>query len=100
MLLLIGWLFLGIAISGVGFIAWELTRRRRQIAAGDTAKSEAERILDDAKTRSELLTKEAELKAKDLMVETRAAAERELLAAMRSYSFMQIRPCQRHLLPI
>ncbi len=78
MLMLIGALLLGIALAGVVFTAWMRTREREQpVAGGVSAQHEAERILEEAKSRSELLTKEAELKAKDLLVEARATAERE-----------------------
>jgi ribonuclease Y len=88
-LVLIGWLFLGIAISGVAALAWQLTRRRRESAAGETARGEAERILKEAKSKSELLAKEAELKAKDLLVETRAEAERELRDHRRELTLLE-----------
>jgi hypothetical protein len=67
-LVIIGWLLLGIVISGAAFMMLDMTRRRNEAAAGKAAQSEAERLLDEAKSKSELLLKEAELKSKDLVV--------------------------------
>ena len=78
MLMLIGGLLLSVAIVSVVLTVWMWMRSRKQDAAGFSAHDEAERIIEEAKSRSELLAKEAELKAKDLLVEARAAAEREL----------------------
>jgi ribonucrease Y len=77
-LMIIGWVFLGIGISGAAFVLWQVRRRQKQITAGRVGKNEAERIVEDARSRSELLIKEAELKAKDMTVGARAEAEREL----------------------
>ena len=77
MMVLIGGLLLGIAIGSVALFAWTRMRPREQAAASLSAQNEAGRIIEEAKSRSELLAKEAELKAKDLLVEARAAAERE-----------------------
>jgi len=76
-MVLIGGLLLGIAIGSVALFAWTRMRPREQAAASLSAQNEAGRIIEEAKSRSELLAKEAELKAKDLLVEARAAAERE-----------------------
>jgi ribonuclease Y len=77
-LLDIGLVLLGIALSGVVF--YFAMQSRRRIEAGETqaAAGEVLRIVEEARTKSELLIKEAELKAKDLMVGARADAEREL----------------------
>ncbi len=53
------------------------SRREVEADAAQSSASEAQRIIDEARTKSELLIKEAELKAKDLMVGARADAERE-----------------------
>jgi len=76
-MVLIGGLLLGIAIGSVALFAWTRMRPREQAAASLSAQNEAGRIIEEAKSRSELLAKEAELKAKDLLVEARTAAERE-----------------------
>jgi ribonuclease Y len=66
------------------------TRRQRDhTAAGEAAQSEAARVVEDAKTKSELLVKEAELKAKDLVVGARAEAERELRERRRELSALE-----------
>ena len=55
-----------------------LSGGRQQVADPGTASRDAQAIVEDAKTKSELIVKEAELKAKDLLVEVRAQAEREV----------------------
>jgi ribonucrease Y len=87
-LMLIGMLLLGITIGGVFFVMWTRTRPRARTDVL-SAQNEAERIVEDAKSRSELLTKEAELKAKDLLVEARAGAERELRDNRRELSTLE-----------
>ena len=68
---------LGIAVGGLALIVW-MRMRPRVIAEGAiSAENEAEKIIEEARSRSELLAKEAEVKAKDLLVEARATAERE-----------------------
>ncbi len=78
MLVTIVWLLLGVVITGAAFIARDLLSRQREAGKGEAAQGEAERILAEAKTKSELLIKEADVKAKDLLVGARAEAEREL----------------------
>jgi ribonucrease Y len=90
-LMLIGGVLLGIAIGSVVLVAWMRMRPREKAGTGTTpsAHSEAERIIEEAKSRSELLTKEAEVKAKDLLVEARAAAERELRDSRRELNALE-----------
>ncbi len=57
---------------------WGITNRRKDDVNLEAAHAEVEGITKEARTRSELLLKEAELKAKDLMVGARAEAEREI----------------------
>lgn len=87
MLVLIGGLLLGIAISSVVLLAWR--RPRKLDAAGLSAQNDAEQIIKEAKSRSELLAKEAELKAKDILVEARATAERELRDSRRDLTTLE-----------
>jgi ribonuclease Y len=68
---------LGIVITGAAFFIFDMMRRRRHAAASKAAADQAERILEEARNRSELLIKEAELKSKDLEVGARAELERE-----------------------
>jgi ribonuclease Y len=77
-LLDIGLVLLGIALSGVVFYFAMQSRRQVEAVDAQAAAGEAQRIVEEARTRSELLIKEAELKGKDLMVGARADAEREL----------------------
>jgi ribonuclease Y len=74
----IGWLLLGVVVCGAAFLFITSARRRKEADASLIAAGEAQRILDEARTKSELAIKEAELKAKDLLVGARADAEREL----------------------
>ncbi|MGH8011593.1 MAG: ribonuclease Y [Candidatus Binataceae bacterium] len=68
---------LGIVITGATLLVFDMMRRRRQAAASEAAAGEAKRLIEDARNRADLLLKEAELKAKDLMVGARADLERE-----------------------
>jgi ribonuclease Y len=67
----------------------DMTRRRNEAAAGKAAQSEAERLLDEAKSKSDLLLKEAELKSKDLVVGARADVERELRERRRELTALE-----------
>ncbi len=78
MLLDVGLVLLGIALSGVIFYLAMQSRQRVESLEAHAAASEAQRIIDEGRTKAELLIKEGELKAKDLMVGARADAEREL----------------------
>ncbi len=88
MLMLIGAMLSGIALASVIFFVWLQVRSRDQRLSPSVQK-EAERIIEEARNRSELLTKEAELKAKDLLVEARAAAERELRDSRRELTALE-----------
>src|SRR5690242_11260664 len=88
-LMVIGALLLGIVLASVIFIAWTRARPRDEAATGVSAQNEAERIIEEAKSRSQLLAKEAELKAKDLLVEARATAERELRDSRRELTALE-----------
>jgi ribonucrease Y len=74
---LTGVLFL-IIIGAMMIFAVYLSGQRHHVADTGTAQREAQAIVEEAKTRGELTIKEAELKAKDLLVEMRAQAEREM----------------------
>jgi ribonuclease Y len=69
---------LGIAFSGVVFYFALQSRRQVEAVEAQATAGDIQRIVEEARTKSELLIKEAELKAKDLMVGARADAEREL----------------------
>jgi ribonuclease Y len=87
-LMLIGALLLGIALASVIFFLW-LQMRSHDQRLSPSLQKEAERIIEEAKSRSELLTKEAELRAKDLLVEARATVERELRDSRRELSALE-----------
>ncbi len=89
MLLDIGLVLLGIALSGVVFYFAMQSRRQIEAVEAQAAAGDAQRIVDEAKSRSELLIKEAELKAKDLMVGARADAERELRERRRELTALE-----------
>ena len=89
MLLLIGALFLGVSVGSVILAVFMRTRPRGTGDAALSAHNEAERIIEEAKSRCALLAKEAELKAKDLLVETRATAERELRDSRRELTTLE-----------
>ena len=78
MFVTIGYVILGVVIGGAAFLALTSMRRRREVAAGQAAQNDAERIIEEAKAKTQLLIKEADLKAKDAVVGARAEAEREL----------------------
>ena len=89
MLLDIGLVLLGIGLSGVVFYFAMQSRRQVEAVEAQAAAGDAQRIVDEAKSRSELLVKEAELKAKDLMVGARADAERELRERRRELAALE-----------
>jgi len=77
-LMTIVWVVLAVGVTAVAFILRESMTHGKSAVEGAAARGDAERLLDEARSKSELLIKEAELKAKDLTVEARAEAEREL----------------------
>ncbi len=89
MLLDAGLLILGVVISGVAFLFILNARGRSDAEAARGAAGEAQRILEEAKTKSELLIKEAELKAKDVIVAARDDAERELRERRRELATLE-----------
>src|ERR1035437_9249122 len=67
-----------------------LTGRRHQGGADrEAAQREAQAIVDEARSKGELIVKEGELKAKDLMVEVRAQAEREVREQRRELTTLE-----------
>ena len=73
---------LGFIVGGAVLFIWAMMRRRTDAVDHEAARAKAEEIskevLREAQTRSELLIKEAEVKAKDLIVGARTDAEREV----------------------
>jgi len=68
---------LGFAIGGAAIFFWMAARQREQARDVAATAEKAEELIKDAQARSELLIKEAEVKAKDLTIGARAEAERE-----------------------
>ena len=89
MLLDIGLVLLGFALSGVVFYFAMQSRRQVEAVDAQAAAGEVQRIVEEARTRSELLIREAELKGKDLMVGARADAERELRERRRELAALE-----------
>ena len=69
---------LGFVVGSAIFLVWGSMRRRENVVDQETARAQAEETVREAQTRSELIIKEAEVKAKDLAVGARADAEREV----------------------
>ena len=80
---------LGLALSGAVFYFALHSRRRIEAVEAQASVSEAQRIIVEAKSKIELLVKEGELKAKDLMVSARADAERELRERRRELAALE-----------
>jgi len=85
----IGWLLLGVVICGAAFYLWLQMQRRKVTGVSLSAINEAQRIADEARTKSELIVKEAELKAKDLIVGARTEAEHEQRERRRELSTIE-----------
>jgi len=69
---------LGFIVGGAVFFIWGITKQRKDAVNLEAAHAEAEQTTKEARTKSGLLLKEAELKAKDLIVGAKADAEREM----------------------
>ena len=69
---------LGFIVGGAVFFIWGITKQRRDAVNLQAARAQAEEISKEAQTRSQLVVKEAELKAKDMVVGAKADAEREM----------------------
>src|SRR5712692_5885739 len=69
---------LGFIVGGAVFFIWGITRQRKDAVNLQAAHAEAEQTTNEARTRSELLLKEAQLNAKDLVGGANADAEREM----------------------
>src|SRR5271163_2568634 len=69
---------LGFIVGGAVFFIWVITKQRKDAVNLEAARAQAEEITKEAQTRSQLVVKEAELKAKDMVVGAKADAEREM----------------------
>ncbi len=74
------WIYavLGFVIGGAVFFILGLLQRRREAINLEAARAQAEEINREAREKSELIIKEAEVKAKDIVVGARAEGEREV----------------------
>ncbi len=71
-------LILGFIVGGAVILIWSLTQRRKGAVDLEAARTQAEELTKEAQTKGELVLKEAEVRAKDLLVGARADAEREM----------------------
>ncbi len=69
---------LGFIVGGAVFFIWGITKQRKDAVNLQAARAQAEEITKEAQSRSQLVVKEAELKAKDIVVGAKADAEREM----------------------
>ena len=69
---------LGFIVGGAVLYIWGITKQRNDAVNLEAARAQAEEITKEAQTRSQLVVKEAELKAKDMVVGAKADAEREM----------------------
>src|SRR5260370_13791633 len=69
---------LGFIVGGAVFFIWGITKQRNDAVNLEAARAQAEEIPKAAQTKSQLVVKEAELKAKDLVVGAKAEAERDM----------------------
>jgi len=84
----------GVAVAAIVVLAIFLlksssSRTATGLTEAAAARAEAERLLEEARSKAELSAKEAELKAKDLVVEARAEAERELRERRRELTALE-----------
>ena len=69
---------LGFIVGGAVFFIWGITKQRKDAVNLQAARAQAEEITKEAQARNQLVVKEAELKAKDIVVGAKADAEREM----------------------
>ncbi|WP_423961360.1 ribonuclease Y [Candidatus Binatus sp.] len=80
---------LGFIIGGAVLYIWGITKQRNDAVNLEAARAQAEEITKEAQTRSQLVVKEAELKAKDMVVGAKADAEREMRDRRREIAAME-----------
>jgi len=86
--ILIG-LILGLIVGLIAAVAVYLSAQRTETSKNETAKAEANIILTEARTKGEILIKEAEIKAKDLQVQARAQADNEIREQRRELTALE-----------
>ena len=74
------WIYavLGFVAGGAVFFILGLLQRRKEAVNLEAARAQAEEINREAREKSQLILKEAEVKAKDIVLGARAEAEREM----------------------
>ncbi|HEY6419599.1 MAG TPA: ribonuclease Y [Candidatus Binataceae bacterium] len=80
---------LGFIVGGAVLFAWGILQRRTDAVDLEAARSQAEEITREAESQRQLLIKEAEVKAKDLLVGARADAERDMRENRRELQAME-----------
>ena len=86
--LLIG-LIVGLIAGLVAAVAVYFSAQRTETSRTEAANAEANVILTEARTKGEILIKEAELKAKDLQVEARTQADGEIRERRRELATLE-----------
>jgi ribonucrease Y len=86
--LLIG-LILGLIAGLIAAAAVYFSGQREQTTRNETVNAEANIILTEARTKGEILTKEGEIKAKDLLVQARTQADNEIRERRRELAALE-----------
>ena len=86
--ILIG-LVLGLIAGLVAAVAVYFSTQRNESSKAETANAEANIILTEARTKAEIQFKEAELKAKDLLVQARTQVDNEIRERRRELSVLE-----------
>ncbi len=86
--LLIG-LVLGLIAGLIAAVAVYFSAQRTETSKAEAANAEANLILTEARTKSEILIKDAEVKAKDLLVQARTQADEEIRERRRELATLE-----------
>ena len=86
--LLIG-LIVGLIAGLIAAVAVYFSAQRTETSRTDAANAEANLILTEARTKGEILNKEAEVKAKDLLVQARTQADNEMRERRRELTALE-----------
>jgi ribonuclease Y len=85
----------GIAVGALVVVAVDRARRQRAVEVEAAARQNAERLIEEARREAENRRREAELGAKDLLVQARSEAEREAREQRRELSAAEARLVQK-----
>ena len=86
--LLIG-LIVGLIAGLIAAVAVYFSAQRSETSKTEAANAEANLILTEARTKSEILVKDAEVKAKDLLVQARTQADNEIRERRRELAALE-----------